>query len=98
MRIRIIDAFTDRPFAGNPAAVCLLDLAAWPEETWMRQVAAAMNLSETAFAYPLTGRTDADWPLRPYTPSAQVNLCGHPTLAPAHALHPHRRPPRTLPT
>ncbi|HKB31492.1 MAG TPA: PhzF family phenazine biosynthesis protein [Streptosporangiaceae bacterium] len=96
MRIRIIDAFTDRPFAGNPAAVCLLDLAAWPEETWMRQVAAEMNLSETAFAYPLTGRTDADWALRWYTPSAEVNLCGHATLATAHALHADRGAPGTV--
>src|SRR5260370_40242698 len=96
MRIRIIDAFPARPFAGTPAAVCLLDLAAWPEETWMRQVAAEMNLSETAFAYPLTGRTDADWALRWYTPSAEVNLCGHATLATAHALHADRGAPGTV--
>src|SRR6266540_3759337 len=53
MRIRIIDAFTDRPFAGNPAAVCLLDADAWPDEAWMQQVASEMHLSETAFAHPL---------------------------------------------
>ena len=57
MRIRIIDAFTDRPFAGNPAAVCLLeDADTWPDETWMQQVAAEMHLSETAFAHPLADR------------------------------------------
>jgi cellulose synthase/poly-beta-1,6-N-acetylglucosamine synthase-like glycosyltransferase len=51
VRIRIIDAFTDRPFTGNPAAVCLLDADTWPEETWMRQVAAEMNLSTAGDAY-----------------------------------------------
>jgi predicted PhzF superfamily epimerase YddE/YHI9 len=53
MRIRIIDAFTDRPFAGNPAAVCLLDVDTWPDEAWMRQIAVEMNLPMTAFAYRL---------------------------------------------
>jgi PhzF family phenazine biosynthesis protein len=86
MRIRIIDAFTDRPFAGNPAAVCLLDGPAWPDETWMQQVAAEMNLSETAFAYPLADGGDADWALRWFTPRVETNLCGHATLATAHAL------------
>ncbi|GIF21571.1 PhzF family phenazine biosynthesis protein [Actinoplanes tereljensis] len=84
MRIRIIDAFTDRPFAGNPAGVCLLDADAWPDETWMRQVAAELNLSETAFAHPLAG--GPDWALRWFTPTTEVNLCGHATLATAHAL------------
>jgi PhzF family phenazine biosynthesis protein len=55
MRIRVIDAFTDRPFRGNPAAVCLLDRGDWPDERWMQQVALEMNLSETAFAHPLPG-------------------------------------------
>lgn len=86
MRIRIIDAFTDRPFAGNPAAVCLLDADAWPDETWMRQVAAEMNLSETAFAHPVADGVDADWALRWFTPTIEVDLCGHATLATAHAL------------
>lgn len=86
MRIRVIDAFTDRPFAGNPAAVCLLDGDAWPEEAWMRGVAAEMNLSETAFAHPLPAGSDADWALRWFTPVQEVNLCGHATLATAHAL------------
>ena len=60
MRIRVIDAFTDRPFAGNPAAVCVLDGPGWPDEAWMQQVASEMNLSETAFVRPETG-TDAEW-------------------------------------
>lgn len=87
MRIRIIDAFTDRPFAGNPAAVCLLDGDAWPDEGWMRRVAAEMNLSETAFAHPLPPGGGADWALRWFTPTVETNLCGHATLATAHALH-----------
>jgi PhzF family phenazine biosynthesis protein len=86
MRIRIIDAFTDRPFAGNPAAVCLLDGDSWPDEGWMRQVAAEMNLSETAFAHPLPQTADADWALRWFTPIVEVDLCGHATLATVHAL------------
>jgi PhzF family phenazine biosynthesis protein len=90
VRIRIIDAFTDQPFAGNPAAVCLLDADAWPDEGWMRQVTAEMNLSETAFAYPLPEPADADWALRWFTPAVEVDLCGHATLATAHALHSDR--------
>jgi PhzF family phenazine biosynthesis protein len=86
MRIRVVDAFTDRPFAGNPAAVCLLTGDRWPDETWMQAVAAEMNLSETAFAHPLTDRTSADWGLRWFTPTVEVDLCGHATLATAHVL------------
>jgi PhzF family phenazine biosynthesis protein len=97
MRIRIIDAFTDRPFAGNPAAVCLLDEPdTWPDETWMRQVAAEMHLSETAFAHPLTTSDDADWALRWFTPEVETNLCGHATLATAHAMHRDRGTPGTV--
>jgi PhzF family phenazine biosynthesis protein len=97
MRIRIIDAFTDRPFAGNPAAVCLLDEAdTWPDETWMQQVAAEMHLSETAFAHPLTASDDADWALRWFTPEVETNLCGHATLATAHAMHLDRGTPGTV--
>ncbi len=87
VRIRVIDAFTERPFAGNPAAVCLLDADAWPDEGWMQRVAAEMNLAETAFAYPLPSPTAADWALRWFTPTVEVDLCGHATLATAHALH-----------
>ena len=85
MRIRVIDAFTDRPFAGNPAAVCVLDGPGWPDAGWMQQVALEMNLSETAFARPEPG-PDADWGLRWFTPAVEVRLCGHATLATAHVL------------
>jgi PhzF family phenazine biosynthesis protein len=90
MRIRVIDAFTDRAFAGNPAAVCLLDSDGWPDEQWMRNVAMEMNLSETAFAHPLPAGGDADYALRWFTPADEVDLCGHATLATAHALHADR--------
>jgi PhzF family phenazine biosynthesis protein len=96
MRIRIIDAFTDRPFAGNPAAVCLLDSGPWPDEAWMQQVAAEMHLSETAFAHPLDDDADADWALRWFTPEVETNLCGHATLATAHAMHRDRGTPGTV--
>ncbi|WP_225850583.1 PhzF family phenazine biosynthesis protein [Streptomyces sp. HPF1205] len=86
MRIRIVDAFTDRPFAGNPAGVLLLDSGAFPADSWMQRVAAEMNLSETAFAHRLTGAEDADWALRWFTPATEVRLCGHATLATAHVL------------
>jgi PhzF family phenazine biosynthesis protein len=80
MRLLHIDAFTDKPFRGNPAAVCLLDRERDAE--WMQQVAAEMNLSETAF---LLYRPDG-WSLRWFTPTVEVDLCGHATLASAHAL------------
>jgi PhzF family phenazine biosynthesis protein len=95
MRIRIIDAFTDRPFAGNPAGVCLLDTATWPAEAWMRQVAAELSC-ETAFARPLPYGAGADWALRWFTPAAESNVCGHATLATAHALHTDRAAPLTV--
>ncbi len=75
-----IDAFTDRPFAGNPAAVCLLD--GERDAEWMQAVAAEMNLSETAFVRPLTKGFELRW----FTPTIEVDLCGHATLASAHAL------------
>jgi PhzF family phenazine biosynthesis protein len=96
MRIRVIDAFTDRPFAGNPAGVCLLDDTPWPAEEWMRNVAAELNLSETAFAHPLPENAEADWALRWFTPEVEVNLCGHATLATAHALRSDRGTPGTV--
>lgn len=86
MRIRIVDAFTDRPFAGNPAGVLVLDSGAFPADCWMQRVAAEMNLSETAFAHRLTAADDADWALRWFTPVTEVRLCGHATLATAHVL------------
>lgn len=87
MRIRIVDAFTDRPFAGNPAGVLLLDSGGFPDDTWLQQVAAEVNLSETAFAHPLPPGGDADWALRWFTPLTEVDMCGHATLATAHVLH-----------
>jgi PhzF family phenazine biosynthesis protein len=76
----IVDAFTDRPFGGNPAAVCLLEQPA--DERWMQQVGSEMNLSETAFLHP-----EADgYRLRWFTPAVEVKLCGHATLASAHVL------------
>ncbi len=87
MRIRIVDAFTDRPFAGNPAGVVVLDRPDFPDVEWMRQVASEVNLSETAFAHPLPPGGEADYALRWFTPAIEVALCGHATLATAHALH-----------
>jgi predicted PhzF superfamily epimerase YddE/YHI9 len=77
-----VDAFTEEPFAGNPAAVCLLDADADPG--WMQRVAAEMNLSETAFLRP--GGEPGRYRLRWFTPTVEVELCGHATLASAHVL------------
>ncbi|QDU37236.1 putative isomerase YddE [Maioricimonas rarisocia] len=75
-----VDAFTDRRFRGNPAAVCLLEEERGAD--WMQAVAAEMNLAETAFVRPL----DEGFELRWFTPRIEVDLCGHATLASAHAL------------
>ncbi|CAM5241758.1 PhzF family phenazine biosynthesis protein [Streptomyces aurantiogriseus] len=85
MRIRIVDAFTDRPFAGNPAGVLLLD--AFPGDEWLQNVALEVNHAETAFAHPLPAGGEAEWALRWFTPVAEVAMCGHATLATAHVLH-----------
>jgi predicted PhzF superfamily epimerase YddE/YHI9 len=77
----VVDAFTDRPFAGNPAAVCVL--GRWPSDEWLQLVAREMNLSETAF---LVRRTTNEFDLRWFTPKVEVALCGHATLASAHFL------------
>src|SRR5215210_3817485 len=80
LKITQVDAFTNRPFAGNPAAVCIL-----PEprdEKWMQDVAREMNLSETAFLH----RQEDGFNLRWFTPTIEVALCGHATLASAHVL------------
>jgi PhzF family phenazine biosynthesis protein len=75
-----VDAFADRPFAGNPAAVCVLESDR--DDAWLQAVAQEMNLSETAF---LRQRSDG-FELRWFTPEVEVDLCGHATLASAHAL------------
>jgi PhzF family phenazine biosynthesis protein len=75
-----VDAFTAKPFAGNPAAVCVLSQPA--EESWMQNVAREMNLSETAFLF----REGDGFRLRWFTPAVEVDLCGHATLASAHIL------------
>ncbi|MEU8843951.1 PhzF family phenazine biosynthesis isomerase [Streptomyces roseus] len=85
MRLRVVDAFTDRPFRGNPAGVLLLD-SGFPPDGWLQQVAAEVNLSETAFAHPLPPGGEADWALRWFTPAAEVDMCGHATLATAHVI------------
>lgn len=84
--LHIVDAFTSEPFRGNPAAVCLLERSA--PASWMQSVAAEVNLSETAFASP---RLDGDHDLRWFTPTTEVDLCGHATLATAHVLGSTRR-------
>jgi PhzF family phenazine biosynthesis protein len=76
----LVDAFTDRPFSGNPAAVCLVPGPA--DARWMQQVACEMNVSETAYLHP----EGEGWRLRWFTPKTEVELCGHPTLATAHVL------------
>jgi PhzF family phenazine biosynthesis protein len=75
-----VDAFTDKPFSGNPAAVCILPEV--KEERWMQDVAREMNLSETAFLCP----AEDGYHLRWFTPRTEVDLCGHATLATAHVL------------
>jgi PhzF family phenazine biosynthesis protein len=79
--IFIVDAFTNRPFKGNPAAVCILQQLR--DDGWRRDLAREMNLSETAF---LEKRPDGSYTLRWFTPAVEVDLCGHATLASAHVL------------
>jgi len=78
-----VDAFAEKPFAGNPAAVMPLDH--WLDDETMQAIAAENNLSETAFTVP-SERDDADYDLRWFTPTVEVSLCGHATLASAHIL------------
>lgn len=78
-----VDAFADRPFTGNPAAVMPLDH--WLDDPTMQAIAAENNLSETAFTVP-SEREDADYDLRWFTPTVEVDLCGHATFAAAHIL------------
>lgn len=79
--IFVVDAFTDTAFAGNPAGVCLLDRAA--DESWMAKVGREMNHAETAFLVPIEPN---NFGLRWFTPTVEVDLCGHATLASAHIL------------
>lgn len=78
-----VDAFAERPLAGNPAAVMPLDR--WPADALMQAIAAENNLSETAFAVP-SGGGEADYDLRWFTPTVEVDLCGHATMAAGHVL------------
>ncbi len=80
LRFHQIDAFTDKPFAGNPAVVYRLDQ--WLDDALMQQIAAEHNLAETAFVV----KEGAAWRIRWFTPTTEVPLCGHATLASAHAL------------
>lgn len=80
LRYFVVDAFTNRPFAGNPAAVVPLDH--WKDDRWLQNVAMEMNLSETAFLVPNADGYDLRW----FTPKAEVDLCGHATIASAVAL------------
>nr|CAB3472769.1 unnamed protein product [Digitaria exilis] len=88
----VVDAFTAEPFKGNPAAVCLLeDAAKAADERWLQSVAAEFNLSETAFllrdSSPAgAGAAAPRFQLRWFTPVAEVELCGHATLASSHFL------------
>ena len=85
MRIPLyqVDAFADRAFAGNPAAVCLLE--EWPADSLLQSIALENNLSETAFLV----REGPVWRLRWFTPRVEVDLCGHATLASAHVVFEH---------
>jgi PhzF family phenazine biosynthesis protein len=87
VEIHTVDAFTSEPFAGNPAAVCLLEDER--SDHWLQAVASEMNLSETAFLW----REDGGWRLRWFTPTVEVPLCGHATLASAHLLFETGRAP-----
>src|SRR5690349_5699339 len=78
-----VDAFADRPLTGNPAAV--MPLERWLDDALMQAIAAENNLSETAFLVP-SDRDDADYDLRWFTPTSEVDLCGHATLASGHVL------------
>ncbi|HLJ23641.1 MAG TPA: PhzF family phenazine biosynthesis protein [Candidatus Acidoferrales bacterium] len=80
LNITQVDAFADRPFVGNPAAVCILEQPR--DEQWMHLVAREMNLSETAFLV----KRDRGYDLRWFTPTVEIELCGHATLASAHVL------------
>ncbi len=75
-----VDAFTEKPFSGNPAAVCILP--GWKEDRWLQAVGAEMNLSETAFLVKREDHFDLRW----FTPKVEVDMCGHATLASAYVI------------
>ena len=79
-----VDAFASRPFEGNPAAV--MPLTEWLPDATLQAIATENNLSETAFAVPSEDGADADYDLRWFTPTVEVDLCGHATLASGHIL------------
>jgi PhzF family phenazine biosynthesis protein len=83
VRLRTVDAFTERPFTGNPAAVLVLDEE--PSDEWMAAVARETNLSDTGFVI-REDLPDADFRLRWFTPTVEIDLCGHATLGSAHCL------------
>jgi PhzF family phenazine biosynthesis protein len=83
VRLRTVDSFTERPFTGNPAAVLLLDEA--PPDEWMAAVARETNVPDTGFVI-RERLPDADFRLRWFTPTVEIDLCGHATLASAHCL------------
>lgn len=80
MKQYIVDAFTDKPFAGNPAAVCVME--SWPSEEAMMKLAMENNLSETAFIV----KEEQGYHLRWFTPGTEVELCGHATLASSYVI------------
>jgi predicted PhzF superfamily epimerase YddE/YHI9 len=81
LELTVVDAFTDRAFSGNPAAVAIVDV--FPDDRYMQLVAREMNLSETAF---VVARPDGSHDLRWFSPAMEIDLCGHATLASAHVL------------
>ena len=83
IRLRLVDSFSSRPFAGNPAAVVTLE--SMPSDGWMSAMARETNASDTGFVLPESG-SEADFQLRWFTPEMEVDLCGHATLASAHCL------------
>ena len=84
MRYYVVDAFTDQPFGGNPAGVVLLESERFPEEKLMLQIAAELRYSETAF---IRRHSDKEFTIRYFTPKAEVELCGHATIASFYLLH-----------
>lgn len=90
MKQYVVDAFSDKVFSGNPAAVCLPDF--WPEDGILQSIAVENNLSETAFAVP---EADGRYRLRWFTPGGEIDLCGHATLATAYVITRFAEPNKT---